>query len=86
LTDIHKAEHRAALTRDRQERRLKGGAVLTDGRMILICLCVAHVTAIMIICVGPTAVGNVEQTTVGFVNMAVDKLLAFRPVCLQTVV
>jgi hypothetical protein len=26
--------------------------------MILICLCVAHVTAIMIICVGPTAVGN----------------------------
>ena len=26
--------------------------------MILICLCVAHVKAIMIICVGPTAVDN----------------------------
>jgi len=50
--------------------------------MILICLRVAHVTAIMIICVGPTAVENLEQTNFSFVNMAVDKLLTFRPVCL----
>jgi len=49
--------------------------------MILICLCLAHVTAIMIICVGPTAVGNLEQTTFSFVNMAVDKLLTFGSVC-----
>jgi len=54
--------------------------------MILICLCVAHVTTIMIICVGPTAARNLQQTTFSFVNMAVDKLLTFGSVCRQTVV
>jgi len=30
--------------------------------MILICLCVAHVTAVMTICVGPTAGGNTADS------------------------
>lgn len=34
-------------------------------------------------CVCLTAVGNIEQTTFSFVNVAVDKLVTFRPVCPQ---
>jgi hypothetical protein len=53
--------------------------------MILICLCVGHVKAIMTKCVGPAAVGDIEQTTFSFVNIAIDKLATFRPVYPQTV-